>query len=386
MAIALAIAGYLLLMVSNPVRKSLRNGWRCIRRYPTIWTTLAWLGCANAMFQLLIQLSFQWQGIPVLRWFRAGVGQGDRPIFWSMPADALNESLSGAWIPAIESVGGLFNNAVTTFPIAVIAAIGFLLNRNRHLTVLRAALQRRFGLWHWIAIGFVVISASAVVAKAFLYLKPPGSPDEAWFRWAPVVVLAASVWEYLFGLAVQVYLVLHAFAWVRGITFDPEAMRDVAIRRFASGTKWAVIVLTVGLLFVELPLVLKNFSGWQGIFPNDPTIVESRLRWARIGIAVFLIAFASMQAWLALHGETLSRAFAAHWRFWKEHAWALGWFILSAGIHLWAVNVARAFVLVSFGEDTALGVLWTLTWPWIAGPVSGWLLASWVCLFKKCDG
>jgi hypothetical protein len=40
-AFALALAGYVLLMLSNPLRESFRDGWRCIRRYPVIWK--AWL-------------------------------------------------------------------------------------------------------------------------------------------------------------------------------------------------------------------------------------------------------------------------------------------------------------------------------------------------------
>ena len=35
------------------------------------------------------------------------------------------------------------------------------------------------------------------------------------------------------------------------------------------------------------------------------------------------------------------------------------------------------------GESTALGLMWTLVWPWIAGLVVGWCLAAWVCLFKR---
>ena len=386
-AAVLAIAGYLLLMFSSPVKKSLLNGWRCIRRYPAIWVTLGWLGCANALFHLVVQLTFQWRGVSELRWFRESTeGIGDAPVFWYMPPGGVAKSVAGAWIPALESIAGLFNNAVTTFPIAVIAAIGFLLNRHGHFGTLRAALRRRFGLWHWLMLGCVILCAVAVVAKAFLYLKPPGLPDDAWFRWAPVVVLAASLWEYLFGLAVQVYLILHAFAWVRGISFEPDALQDVSIRRFVSGTKWAAIVLAIGLVLIELPLVLKNFPAWQGLFPNDSAKVESRLTWARVAIALVLIIFSSMQAWLALHGETLSRALAAHWRFCRQHATALGWFILIAGVHFWAISFGRAVILEGTGHESALGVLWTVAWPWIAGPITGWLLASWVCLFKASDG
>ena len=384
MSTAFAIAGYLLLMLSNPVRESLRDGWRCIRKYPTIWLTLAWLGCANALFHLLVRLVFQIRGMDSLTWFRPQIGQS-APVIWAMPPDGIDQSINGAWIPALESVAGLFNNAVATFPIAVLAAIALLLNQHRTFRTLRIALKRRFGPWHWPIVACVVACAIATLCKAVLYLRPPGLPDEAWFQWAPVVVLIASIWEYLFGLAVQIYLILHAFAWVRGITFEPDAMREVSIRRFASGVKWALIVILIGLVLIELPLVLKNFPAWQSLFPNDTATVESRLKSARIAIAVLLLSFASMQAWMALHGETLTRAFAAHWRLCKNHSIALGWFILIAALHLWAVSFSRAYILAGLGPDTAPGIAWTLAWPWLAGVISGWLLASWVCVFKKCE-
>ena len=386
-AYALAIAGYALLMLSNPVRGSLRDGWLCIRKYPAIWKTLAWLGCANALFHAIVRISAAWRGGPQVQWARPGGSSPDSaPVLWNMPADGVVQSIQRAWIPAIESVAGLFNIAVTTFPIAVFAAAGFLLNRHRHFTILRASLRRRFGFWHWPMIAGIAICAAAVFVKAAYYLSPPEAPDENWFRRAQIVVLLASLWEYLFGLAVQVFLILHAFAWVRGITFNRDALEDLSIRRFASGAKWAAIVMILGLLLIELPQVLANYPSWQWIFPNDPQRSEARLSAARICIGIVMIAFSSMQAWLALHGETLGRAFAAHWDFLKRNAGIVTWFVLIAAVHFWLLSFGRATILAGFGENTALGVTWTIAWPWIAGPISGWLLASWVCLFKKASG
>ncbi len=384
MAVALALAGYLLLLLSNPIRKSLLDGWRCIRKYPTIWVTLAWLGCTNALFHLIIRCIFQMRGMDNMTWFRPQIGQGT-PLIWSMSAGEVRQSIENAWIPALEALAGLFNNAISTFPVAVFAAAGFLFNRHGHFRILRTTLKRRFGWMHWLLIAAVVISAIASIAKAGFYLRPSGLPDDTWFQWAPVVVLLASIWEYLFGLAIQLYLILHAFAWVRGITFNADAMREVTIRRFASGVKWAGLVILLGLFLIEVPLVLKNFPAWQGIFPNDTSIVESRLKWARGTIAVLLIGCASMQAWLGLHGETMSRAWHAHWQLWRNHSVALSWFIIIAAIHLWLMSFCRSWVLIGLGPDTMPGLAWTLIWPWGAGVVSSWLLATWVCVFKNCE-
>ena len=46
-----ALGGYLLLMLTNPVRASLRDGFRCIRRYSALWVTLGIFGFAGALFQ-----------------------------------------------------------------------------------------------------------------------------------------------------------------------------------------------------------------------------------------------------------------------------------------------------------------------------------------------
>ena len=43
--------GYLLLMVTNPVRVALRDGFRCIARYERVWLSFALLGFAYFVFQ-----------------------------------------------------------------------------------------------------------------------------------------------------------------------------------------------------------------------------------------------------------------------------------------------------------------------------------------------
>ena len=69
----------------------------------------------------------------------------------------------------------------------------------------------------------------------------------------------------------------------------------------------------------------------------------------------------------------------------RHHAWHLSWFLIIAGTHCYALHFLRALVLQGLGEDTAPGVLWTLIWPLVFGLVAGWLLASWVCLFKRSE-
>lgn len=385
LALGLLLSGYVLLMWTNPVRASLRDGWRCLRRYPVLWRMLAWLAFANALFIFAARLTAHWRGEAQLIWMRPawnvpGAGLASTPdSVWWMPQSAAHASLNDSILPGVEMLAGLFNCVVTTFPVAVFAALGFLLNRRGGLGKFRRALQRRFGVWSWLFTIAMLVCAMAALAKAVLYFWAPGGAW--WAMWAPTVAALSSLFEYVFGVGVQAYLILHAYAWVRGLNFRSDAMREVALRRLGASMKWAAIVLLAQICLIELPLVLSFAMEW----PTAPDAMGPYLQGARFAMTGIILAFASGQAWLALHGETLGRAWKAHWRLLRRHAWSVLWFLLVAAIHCSAVHALRAVVLRGLGEDTAPGVLWTLVWPLLFGAVAGWLLASWVCLFKRCE-
>src|SRR3954471_24142462 len=74
-----AVIGYLLLMLTNPVRAALRDGLRCVRRYRQIWSILALFGFCYALFQIGLRL-FYFFVLP----------EGERPGFewhfvWAYP-------------------------------------------------------------------------------------------------------------------------------------------------------------------------------------------------------------------------------------------------------------------------------------------------------------
>jgi hypothetical protein len=286
-------------------------------------------------------------------------------------------------LPSLETTAGIFNSAVTTFPIAVFAALGLFCNRRGMFGVLRRAIWRRFGIGSWLVLPFVLCCALATVAKAVLYFRPSivWIPDLWQSQWGPPIASASALFEYIFGVGVQAYLILHAYAWMRGLTFEPDAMRAVAIRRLGAAAKWAGIVLTAQVVLIELPLVLSFLVGW----PAPPEVVNGYLPVMRFVLAAALLLFASMQAWLTLHGETLRRAWRAHWQLMWRQLWAVGWFIVVALVHCFLLQFARASLLEAFGEQTIPGILWAMTWPWMFGLIVGWLLASWVCLFKRCE-
>jgi len=385
LALGLTLFGYALLMRSNPVRSSLGDGWRCLRRYSVLWRTLAWMALANALFLLAVRFTDEWRsGTPPLLmrpgWTDPGAWlKGTPDSLWWLPASSVRDTLEGSILPAFEMTVGLFNNVVTTFPLAIFAAVGLILNRRRTLVLLGGALWRRFGIGAWLLLPFVLVCALATIAKAILYFRPGWA--EPWIPWGPAVAAASVIFEYLLGVGIQAYLILHAYAWVRGMSFEQNAMREVAIRRLSAASKWAGLVLCVQVLLIELPLLASFYYGW----PGSPDVVTGHLAWVRYVFAGLLLLFMSMQAWLTLHGETLRRAFAAHWRLIRRHWWAVSWFVITAFVHCFGLQFLRAAVMRGVGEETVPGIVWAMIWPWIFGLVAGWLLAAWVCLFKRCE-
>lgn len=398
--IAGAIAGYLLVMLTNPARTAFRDGWRATRRYPVLWLTFGAFGFASTLFQLAIRI-YSYCVLPpgdrpVFMWLRAAWRDpnfwltGSPESLWWMPPHGLADAARAAFLPAIESVAGIFNNLVSTFPLACVAAVLLLINWDGHQMVLHRALRRRFRLWGWLAYFGILIGALAVIAKVLLYAAPPllrldGSAALLWYQWSPVVVWIAFIFEYFFGVCIQIYLILHAYCWVRGITFDEPRLLDFAIRRFSFVVKWAAVVVILSSVCIDLPLILKNFAPFQNWLAVDDATMDFRLRLARATLAGFLLVFPTIQITLTFHSESLRRALSDHMQFLLRHWWTFGWFLIVAGVHFYLFIGFNLVCSRALGEGTAPGILWSLLSPWVNGLVGAWLLASWVCVFRTLD-
>ena len=204
-----------------------------------------------------------------------------------------------------------------------------------------------------------------------------------WFQWAPVIAWLAFLFEYLFGVCIQIYLILLAYCWVRGIGFTHRHLLDFAIRRFSSVVKWAGVMMLLSVTFIEMPLILRSFAPFAGWFPEQEAFAH-RLAIARGLLALFALIAGSMQTTLVFHSESLAVAFRDHRDFLKNHWWPFTWFLIVAALHCFALHAMQRTVATGLGEGTAPWVLWTLISPWIAGIILGWLLASWVCVYKRC--
>lgn len=387
-----ALAGYGLMMTTNPVRDCLRDGWRAVRRYPALWWVFGALGCTNALFALgtraYLSSVLPPEERPVFVWMRAAWRDpqlwlnGSPESLWWLPHHEFVRAVRESALPAIESLAGLFDNLVSAFPLSAIAAPVLLLVWRGRAKVLLHALQRRFGKWAIAIYAALALSAVAAIAKPLMYAAPRVVPPELWLRWGQVIAGAAFGFEYLLGVGVQVFLLLLAYAWVRGLSFSTSDLIDVAIRRFTCVLQWSALVLLFSVVLIELPLILKNFPSFAAWFPEHELFAR-RLVLARTTLSAFLLIGAGTQVGLALHASSWRRAWRAHFDMATRSWWPLSWFLLIALFHFFVVRAVQENVARGVGEGTALWVTWQLVSPWLLALVGGWLLASWVCVYHR---
>ena len=234
----------------------------------------------------------------------------------------------------------------------------------------------------------VLVCALAAIVKPLLYIAPQllgPSSDAAGIvvQWSRVIASLSFLFEYLCGLFVQTYLILLAYIWVRGLTFTHAHLVDFAIRRFSSVVKWAGVMLLLSVVFIEMPLILRGFAPFAGWFPEQDAFAH-RLAIVRAALSAFALIAATMQITLVFHSESLSAALRDHRDFLREHWWTFTWFVVVAALHVFALHAIQRTVAAGLGEGTAPWIAWTLLFPWIAGLVVAWMLASWVCVYKRC--
>ena len=378
-----ALAGYFALMWANPIRASLRDGFRCMRRYPALWTTLAVFGFCYAGFQLglrLLEMHVLPEGEgPIFQWTRA----------WFLPHVSQVQVAKDSLLPAFEGVAGIFNNVITTFPFSAVAALLLLVNWQGHHLVLNRTLRRHFGPRGWLIYTAITICAVAALLKPFvLYAGLPTLarfiPGAALLQVSSIIDWLSFLFEYLFGVCIQIYLILLVYVWVRGVNFTYSHLLDFAIRRFSSVMKWAAVVLALSTVLIHLPLILSNVAPFS-YYLTPPGVEYYVDHVARPLLALFLILFSTLQITLTFHSETLPHALNDHLHFIRRNTGALLWFLLIAWVHFYAFHFIEDALVQGLGEGTALGLLWQLTAPLINAFIAGWLLASWICVFHRAD-
>jgi hypothetical protein len=366
------LAGYGIVLFFNPIRLALRDGLRCILRFKRIWVTFVLLGFAYSVFQFATFTPLH--GVADLDF-----SQVTSPGSWDWPAFV--EIWREVPLPTLEGVAGLFDNATTTYPLSVLAAVLLLINwRGLHVGLVRA-LGKRYGFWGYVIYLVVLISALAALLKPIAFWRLPewgaAGPAAKLLRISATVDAVAFIFEYLCGVYIQVYLITVCLAWIKGLSFGEQDLFGFAMRRFSYVLEWAGIVVFVGTIIVRGPLLLAYFM-------NVPDVLDY-LPGERFIMSALIIVFCSMQVSLVLHNETLKAAFVAHKEFIRTNLFRVGWFLLIAAIHYFFLISCDAVVRTAIADRTVGIIFWKIVYVCLRGLVTGWLLASWVCLFRQCE-
>ena len=361
--------GYLIVLFFNPIRLALRDGLRCILRFKRIWLTFVLLGFSYSVFQFVTFTPLRGMG-------ELDFSQVASPGSWAWPVFV--EIWRDVPLPTLEGIAGIFDNAATTYPLSVVAAVMLLINwRGLHVALVRA-LRKRYGLWGYLIYFVLLVSVVATLLKPIIFWKLGGwigGPAAAsWLQKSATVNAVAELFEYLFGVYIQVYLITVCLAWIRGLSFGEEDLFRFAMRRFSYVLEWAGVVLIVSTLVVRAPLLL-------GFFREAPDVFEI----SRYVMSAFIIIFGSVQVSLVLHNETLGAALQAHKEFIRTNLSRFGWFLLIAGLHYFFLTTCDAIVRDAVADRKVGEIAWKIIYVCLRGFITGWLLASWVCLFRQCE-
>ena len=362
-------SGYLIVLLFNPVRVPLRDGFRCVLRYKRVWLTFVLLGSAYFVFQFS---TFT----PIQSTADVDLTQITSMANWHWPT--FMEIWREAPLPALEGVAGIFDDATTTYPLSAVAAVLMLINwRGLHGALVRA-LQKRFHFWGYLVYLILLLSAVAALLKPVVFALPLWGgllPGAELLQISASVDAVAFIFEYLFGVYIQVYLIAVCFAWIRGLSFEEGELFRFGMRRFSYVLEWAGIVVLVSFLIVRLPLLLAYFM-------NIPDVLDY-LPVERVLMCGLIIAFSSVQISLALRNETLREAIRAHREFIRNNLSRFGWFLLICGIHFFFLTTADAIMRGAIADRLIAMVIWKSIFVFLRGFITGWLLASWVCLFRR---
>src|SRR5882724_11025012 len=254
---------------------------------------------------------------------------------------------------------------------------------------LTGGLHRTFGralfkLYRWLSIPiyFVfLVSTLAALLKPLVYWRLPSWNNEV--STAHLLKISASIdalsfiFEYLAGVYIQVYLITVCLAWIKGLSFREGALFAFAMRRFSYVLEWAGIVVVVSMLVLRLPMLLAYFI-------NVPNVLDY-LPLQRVFMSGFILAFCSVQISLVLHNETLREAFRAHRQLLRRDFRRLAWFCLICGLNFFLILVVDAMVRSAIVDRAAAMIVWKSIFVFLRALVTGWLLASWVVLFRQCE-
>jgi hypothetical protein len=377
--IAISIGGLLFgfwfLVSLNPSAQFFRDGLRCVRRHPRMWVWLMVFGLAYLSFQAIQDFQFRGQRI-----------EFSSLLYWPgfMPPSS-TAAAARAWLPALELLAGLFNQAVVSFPSSAVAALLFIANwKGYQMQFLRTA-KRRMGRW------CLAVYLGVLVCAVAAFCKPIFSLSIYWLNeyFDGILLLRAGAiidwlsyqFEYLFGLLIQIFLVLVTYVWIRGLSSEPGRIFEFALKRAVYSAKWIGLVLLTSLLLIHLPLLFSYVWISQQI-DTTAAVVQYVDQTARPLVAVALLLFCSIQVTLILNNETLREALQKHAQFLRRSWLRISSFLLLAGLYLFAMCWLTDLVAGGFPKYSVPNILFAALFTFGRAFFAAWFLASWVCLYR----
>ncbi len=81
----------------------------------------------------------------------------------------------------------------------------------------------------------------------------------------------------------------------------------------------------------------------------------------------------------------MGAALQAHKEFIRTNLFRFGWFLVIAGLHYFFLTTCDVIVRAAVGDRVVGVIAWKIIYVCLRGFMTGWLLASWVCLFRQCE-
>jgi hypothetical protein len=368
-------AAWLVALCLPSVRDSYANGWRCLLRHASLWKLPGGFALAYGLFQILDFLLLQW---------RIGRVPEVTPLVARMPLDYRQIAFDSI-LPAAELLAAALNCLVATFPVSVLCGLLFLANYHGLTGELGYALLRRYRIWGWVWLGLLAACALASLLKPLTILTLPEFARILSFHELLVVCSLVNAlsfaFEYLLGTCLQVYLLLIAYGWVRGLHFRRARVLQFAVRRMGFVLKWALVMVLATLALIHLPLFVEAWLTGDPIGWRTLVLVEMI---SRPALAVIMLLLATVQIRLVLHNDSLRSALVAHGRFLRRHGLRCVVFLLGGVSLLFLVQMLR------LGGGAWLGTalfkqIWSVALEIVGAISGGWILASWVCFYKRCE-
>lgn len=373
-AIFLAAFWALCALVHPAVRRALLEGTRCVGRYPDLWRIPAIFGFGYAIFQFAAAAVFHWRMQENLASWLTTAG-------WEPPPAAAPLILASL-APAAERSAAVFTIFTATFPLSAIFALLLLCNFRGLLAEMAAALQKRLGAAKGLLVlAPLLLTALCAILKPAVYLLLPEIAERAPVLAAMAVNFLSIIFELLLGIFFLTYLMLMTHAWMRGLFFHRYKLFHVAMRRTGFVLKWSLTMAVLEIALVVLPL-------YVGIFvEGGPDFYDSCAWFSNevgrpVVIAVALIC-CPVQAILVFHNESLRQALRDSTRLLRTRWMTILPFLGSACAAFLLLEAASDFVGARLGPETAAALGSRVITAWIEALLAGWLIASWVCLYKS---